>query len=64
VAEPWWEKTKFNGESESHAQYVQKPLEPKSDLRETKTQVKMHRAMVHLEPSIGQVRDSQDSQMF
>jgi hypothetical protein len=64
TAEPWWEKTKFNGESESHAQYVPKEMEPRSDTRVANTQMKLHRAMVHLEPSIGQVRDSQDSQMM
>jgi len=59
--EPWWEKTKFQGTSEHHAQFTPKELEPRQDLRLDAGKMKVHRAMVHLEPSLGQVRDSQDS---
>ena len=34
--------------------YVPKEMEPRSDTRVANTQMKLHRAMVHLEPSIGQ----------
>jgi hypothetical protein len=59
--EPWWEKTKVQGMSEHHAQYTPKPLEQRQDLRLDAGKMKVHRAMVHLEPSLGQVRDSMES---
>lgn len=59
--EPWWEKTKFHGESEQRAQFTKKPIESREDTKADLKSMKMHRAMVHLEPSIGGARDSEDS---
>jgi hypothetical protein len=58
----WWEKTTFVGESEQAAQFTRKPIEPRGDTKVDPNRMKVHRAMVHLEPSLGAVRDSQDSE--
>ena len=59
-ADQWWLKTKFDGESEFRSQFTEKPLERRPETGKSQP-ISVHRVMVNLEPAIGMVRDSQDS---
>jgi len=58
-SEKWWEKTKFNGDTEMRTAYTPKELERTEKQAYQKPQVR--RPMVHIEPSLGEARDSHDS---
>jgi len=59
--EKWWEKTKFDGDTEMRSQYVPKEIDRAAP--RTYQQPNLNRPMIYIEPSLGEARDSMDSQV-